>query len=110
MLYVSKAGCGLKNLFGIKRIHILGNGQIDFAILGNIFVGKAVDEAASWHEQADWIGVHLTPSAEYAFKSTAKKSAWAPLAALYEPVVLEERALRPLAVLDEPLVLRLRAW
>jgi hypothetical protein len=31
----------------------------------NIFVGKAVDEAAAWHEHADWIGVHLTPTAEY---------------------------------------------
>lgn len=50
----------------------------EFAILGNIFVGKAIDEAAAWHEQADWIGVHLTPSAEYAFKSSARKSAWAP--------------------------------
>ncbi len=50
----------------------------EFAILENIFVGKAVDEAASWYEQSDWIGVHLTPSAEYVFKSTAKKSAWAP--------------------------------
>ncbi len=49
----------------------------EFEIFENIFVGKAVDEAASWHEQADWIGVHLTPSAEYVFKSTAKKSAWA---------------------------------
>jgi hypothetical protein len=31
----------------------------------NTFVGRAVDEAASWYEQADWIGVHLTPSAEF---------------------------------------------
>lgn len=35
----------------------------------NIFVGKAVDEAASWHEQGDWIGVHLTPSAEFVFQT-----------------------------------------
>lgn len=39
----------------------------EFEVNGNIFVGKAVDEAAAWHEQADWIGVHLTPSAEYLF-------------------------------------------
>lgn len=39
----------------------------EFEIKDNIFVGKAVDEAASWHEQADWIGVNLTPSAEYLF-------------------------------------------
>jgi len=27
------------------------------------FLGPAVDEAAEWYETADWIGVHLTPSA-----------------------------------------------
>jgi hypothetical protein len=32
---------------------------------GTILVGPAVDEAASWHEALDWIGVVLTPSAEY---------------------------------------------
>ncbi|AGB48894.1 hypothetical protein Metho_0638 [Methanomethylovorans hollandica DSM 15978] len=37
----------------------------EYENIKNIFVGKAVDEAASWHEQADWIGVQLTPSAEY---------------------------------------------
>jgi hypothetical protein len=30
---------------------------------GRILVGPAVDEAASWHEQADWAGIILTPSA-----------------------------------------------
>lgn len=48
----------------------------DFDILENIFVGKAIDEAASWHEQADWIGVHLTPSAEYVFKPKSANSVW----------------------------------
>lgn len=48
----------------------------DFAIWESIFVGKAIDEAASWHEQSDWIGVHLTPSAEYVFKPRASGSAW----------------------------------
>ncbi len=32
----------------------------------SIFVGPAVDEAAAWHEQADWIGIHMCPSARYA--------------------------------------------
>lgn len=32
---------------------------------GNIMVGPAVDEAASWHESTDWIGVILTPSAKF---------------------------------------------
>ena len=27
------------------------------------FVGPAIDEAAAWHEQADWFGVFMTPSA-----------------------------------------------
>ncbi len=33
----------------------------------NSFVGKAVDEAASWHETTDWIGVIMTPSAKYSY-------------------------------------------
>ncbi len=48
----------------------------EFDIFENIFVGKAIDEAAAWHEQADWIGVHLTPSAEYVFKPKAISSVW----------------------------------
>ncbi|MGB7606670.1 MAG: hypothetical protein WBL93_14460 [Lutisporaceae bacterium] len=34
-----------------------------FTTQNNIMVGPAVDEVASWYEQADWIGVILTPSA-----------------------------------------------
>lgn len=30
-----------------------------------IMIGPAVDEAASWHEAHDWIGVTLTPSANF---------------------------------------------
>jgi hypothetical protein len=33
----------------------------------NAFIGEAIDEAASWYEHADWIGVHLTPSAQFLF-------------------------------------------
>ncbi|PAW76986.1 MAG: hypothetical protein B9S32_12845 [Verrucomicrobia bacterium Tous-C9LFEB] len=51
-------------------------GEFEISSNGNIFVGKAVDEAASWHEQSDWIGVHLTPSAEYIFKPEIATSAW----------------------------------
>jgi len=40
-------------------------GQFDVDDNKNIYVGKAIDEAASWHESADWIGVHLTPSAKF---------------------------------------------
>lgn len=48
----------------------------EFDLRDSIFVGKAIDEAAAWHEQADWIGVHLTPSAEYVFTPTKLNSAW----------------------------------
>jgi hypothetical protein len=34
----------------------------EFEVRENIYVGKAIDEAASWYETGDWIGVHLTPS------------------------------------------------
>lgn len=50
----------------------------EFELGENIFVGKAVDEAAAWHEQSDWIGVHLTPSAEYIFQPTSGQTAWVP--------------------------------
>lgn len=48
----------------------------DFEISDNIFVGKAVDEAASWHEQGNWIGVNLTPSADFVFSKNESRSAW----------------------------------
>ncbi len=35
-----------------------------YSIADNIMLGYAVDEAASWHETTDWIGVVLTPSAK----------------------------------------------
>lgn len=42
----------------------------------NIFIGKAIDEAASWYEQAEWIGAHLTPSAEYVFNPADNHGLW----------------------------------
>ncbi|MCK4606818.1 MAG: hypothetical protein KAU35_05935 [candidate division Zixibacteria bacterium] len=48
----------------------------EFAIQDNIFIGKAVDEAAAWHEHADWIGVHLTPSAEFIFQNDKTSKTW----------------------------------
>lgn len=50
----------------------------EFQISDQIFVGKAVDEAASWHEQTDWIGVHLTPSAEFVYVDSSKSKSWLP--------------------------------
>lgn len=49
---------------GIPLRGATSHGQF-FASEGTILVGPAVDEAASWHEALDWIGVVLTPSAEY---------------------------------------------
>lgn len=40
----------------------------DYSFSNNIMLGYAVDEAASWHESTDWIGVILTPSAQIAKK------------------------------------------
>lgn len=40
---------------------------------GSIMVGPAIDEAASWHEALDWIGVVMTPTAEFRW---APKSPW----------------------------------
>jgi hypothetical protein len=51
-----------------------------YAVNDNTFVGEAVDEAAAWHESTDWIGVHLTPSALFAF-DLDKSSSWTK----YEP-------------------------
>lgn len=36
----------------------------DYSILSNIMIGPGIDECASWHETGNWIGVHLTPSAQ----------------------------------------------
>ena len=38
---------------------------------GNIFIGPAVDDAAEWHNQADWLGVILTPKATMRLDSGA---------------------------------------
>jgi len=48
----------------------------EFQIFDQIFVGKAIDEAASWHEQSDWIGVHLTPSAEFVYVPRPGSKTW----------------------------------
>lgn len=53
----------------------------EFESQDNVFVGKAVDEAAAWYEQSDWIGVHLTPSADYVFSPTSQTGRWL----LYRP-------------------------
>jgi hypothetical protein len=53
----------------------------EFDVKDNIYVGKAIDEAASWYESADWVGVHLTPSAMFSVDDHL------PHWAMYEPPV-----------------------
>lgn len=36
----------------------------EYSIMNNIMIGPGIDECASWHEMGNWIGVHLTPSAQ----------------------------------------------
>src|SRR6185503_18250595 len=36
---------------------------------GDTLVGPAADDAAEWYDKADWIGVCLTPAANYALES-----------------------------------------
>lgn len=50
----------VKNKYAIR-------GAITFGMYNtkdSIMIGPGIDECASWHEACDWIGVHLTPSAE----------------------------------------------
>lgn len=44
----------------------------------SILVGAAVDEAASWHEVVDWIGVVQTPSAFLVHDGSSPWRTWAP--------------------------------
>lgn len=51
----------------VKRIPLRGaTAYGEFQAEHDNYVGKAIDEAAAWHEMGDWIGVHMTPSASYA--------------------------------------------
>ncbi len=54
----------LKNELPLRGASAYG----EFSRDGNIMIGPAIDEAASWHEATNWIGVHLTPSALYELK------------------------------------------
>ncbi|SDP78184.1 hypothetical protein [Desulforhopalus singaporensis] len=55
----------------MKGIPIRGATSFGEVILSNnnsIFAGKAIDEAASWHEAGDWIGVFMSPTASFVYK------------------------------------------
>ncbi len=36
-----------------------------YSIMNNVMIGPGIDECASWYEKCDWIGAHLTPSAQF---------------------------------------------
>lgn len=42
----------------------------EFNYTNNIMIGPAIDEAASWHEMADWIGIILAPTAQFEYESS----------------------------------------
>lgn len=48
-------------------------GEVVISNKNNIFAGRAIDEAASWYEKADWIGVFLTPSSNLLFTNFPSK-------------------------------------
>jgi hypothetical protein len=50
-------------------------GEFSIDSEASILVGKAIDEAASWYELADWIGVFMSPSAAYLFNDS-KSGSW----------------------------------
>jgi len=59
-----------------KGIPLRGATSFGQTIISNnnsIYAGKAIDEAASWHESANWIGVFLSPSANFIFDNPETK-------------------------------------
>ena len=50
-------------------------GEVIISTNNSIYAGKAIDEAASWHEVADWIGVFLTPTANFVYEAN-ENSIW----------------------------------
>lgn len=52
---------------GIPIRGAISFGDVVLSDKNNIFAGTAIDEAASWHEMSEWIGVFLTPSALFRY-------------------------------------------
>lgn len=50
-------------------------GEVIISQSNSIYAGKAIDEAAAWHETADWIGVFMTPTANFIYE-TSPESSW----------------------------------
>ncbi len=49
-------------------------GEVIISSSNSIYAGKAIDEAAAWHEMADWIGVFMTPTANFLYESSASET------------------------------------
>ena len=45
----------------------------EYSFLNNIMIGPGIDECASWYERGDWIGVHLTPAAQFILNQNRNK-------------------------------------
>jgi hypothetical protein len=45
----------------------------EYSVLNNIMIGPGIDECAGWHETGNWIGVHLTPTAQIHLDSQDRK-------------------------------------
>lgn len=50
-------------------------GEVIISSNNSIYAGKAIDEAAAWHELADWIGVFMTPTANFVYELSSS-GAW----------------------------------
>lgn len=46
-------------------------GEVIISSNNSIYAGKAIDEAASWHELGDWIGVFMAPTANFVYEPSA---------------------------------------
>jgi len=52
----------------VRGIPIRGStGYGQYQHTNNIYAGQAVDEVAAWHEMSEWVGVHMSPSAQLSF-------------------------------------------
>ncbi len=59
--------------YGIFFRGAVSFGDFIFSKKDNMVMGKALYEAADWYEAVDWMGVLLSPSAEYAYELSIKK-------------------------------------
>lgn len=69
-LYIHSKICGEAIREGINNnIYLRGATSLGkFENKNSIFLGEAIDEAADWHEQTDWIGVILSPTSSMYYR------------------------------------------